>query len=375
LKSLLAKILSPFPDPAIAIESAEFSRCVDLARWHGLEALFYSRLKKNYAGLNACIDDYIRHNENIYLQNIAVSMQQEAVEKEVVATLGKQGIPACIIKGNEIARSLYGDPNCRSSADIDVLVKKADVIKSDKILRAAHYTADEISLNYFLLHQQHAKYCDPVFKTLIELHWRFGIPYFFNLSSEQIWKEVFIGEGGYAKLSREMLIILLLIHHHNHSFSELKILVDILWAFQKYEKDINWPEFSQKLKNIGLTKVAILSISQIESLWPDDIYRILSLQSLKQLLAAMGCRVSKHLVSYFRMNLNRVSALTIKDKIVGRFALDGLGNMFISYIKTILPPPVVIRELYHATGALMLPVSYLRFIGWRVKVWRSYNKQ
>ena len=129
MKSPLTDILSPTPAPTISLNSAEISTCVNLAQQHGLEMLLYSRLKKHYSGSNNYIDDYLNHNENRFLKNVNISMGQEAIEKEVVALLGKRGIPACIIKGNEIARTLYGDPNCRSSSDIDILIKRADIAR------------------------------------------------------------------------------------------------------------------------------------------------------------------------------------------------------------------------------------------------------
>ena len=302
-------------------------------------------------------------------------MRQEAVEKKVVAMLGKRGIPVCIIKGNEIARSLYDDPNCRGSADIDVLVKKSDAIKADMILRSANYTPDsEIPLIYFMYHTHHTIYRDPVYNNLIELHWLFGVPYFFKLSSEEMWEGIVTESDGHAQLSPEMLLIMLLIHHHNHSFNELKILVDLLWAFQKYDQSLRWREFSVRLKRMGLTRVAMISISQLEALWPSDTSRMQSVGSLKQSLVDMGCSVSKYLTSYFRMDLDSTSELNIRDKITGRFALDGLDTIFLSYLKTMFPPPEAIRELYHNDGKLMLPINYLRFICRNVTKWTGFTK-
>ena len=376
MKSPLTEILSPFPVSKISISSTEFSRCAELARQHGVEMLFYSRLKKHYAGSKSFIDDYLKQNERSYLITVARSMRQEVVENQIIAALGKQGIPACIIKGNEIARSLYEDPNCRSSADIDVLVKKSDFLKADLILRNAHYTSDNKFLFAdFMYHTHHRDYNDPVYNNLIELHWIFGVPYFFRLSSEEIWEKVVIGEGGHAKLSPEMLLVILLIHHHSHSFRELRVIVDILWAFYKYDQTINWPEFSATIKRLGLTKTILISIRQLDALWPERISSMQSIRTLKQLFIDMGCRTSGFLVSYFKMELGRSSELNFyMDKFVARFALDGLDTIFFSYLKTLFPPPEVIRQIYHSNANLMLPINYLRLICLRVKNWAGFTK-
>jgi len=366
---MLTEILSPFPASALSINSADFSRCVELARRHGVEMLFYSRLQKYYAGSDVWIDNYLQQTRNAYLMAVARSLRQEATEKDVVATLGKEGIPVCIIKGNEIALIIYEDPNCRSSVDIDVLVRQGDVTKADFLLRAAGYKPEETSLDYLMLHKQHAVYQDPAHRNMIELHWHFGIPYFFKLSSEEMWGEVMIGKDGRGHLSPGMFLILLLIHHHNHSFSEFKILVDLLWAFNKYNQVINWGAFASKLKKFGLTRASLISISQIEGLWQDDLLRLQSLGKLKQSLAAMDCKVPEYLTSYFKFDLDRTSGLTLRNKIAGRFALDGLSTTFLSYLKTAFPPPDAIQSFYHCKSSLMLPVNYLRFILWRLKHW------
>ncbi len=372
LKTPLMEILSPFPVADPSINAVDFSNCVELARQHGVEMLFYSRLKKHYAGSNPCISDYLKKNENAYLMAVARSMRQEAVEKNVVAMLGKEGIPACIFKGNEIARSLYNDPNCRSSSDIDVLVRRKDLFAADRILRSAHYHYDtEIPITYFISYNvNHVSYSDPGNTNIIELHWSFGIPAFFKLSSEETWEGIFIDGDGHATLLPEMMVIMLLIHHHAHAFSELRIVVDLLWAFQKYEQSIHWPEFSVRLKRLGLAKTALISLSQLNALWPEKIPRLQSIDALQRSLSDMNSMVSQYLTAYFRMELGGSPRyLSFKDLFFSRLAIDSLNIILLSYVKPLFPPPEVIKEFYGTDSKLTLPLNYLRFISFRVKYW------
>ena len=377
MKSPLIQILSPLAASAVPLSSSELVTCVTLARHHGLEMLLYSQLKRHCSGSNIHVDEYLEENRNLFLKNAAISMLQEKVEKEVIETLGKQGIPACIIKGNEIARTLYGDPNCRSSADIDIMIRKSDVRKADSILRRSGYASnDNIPLIYYMHSIHHAGYRDSATGNLIELHWTFGVPYFFRLSSEEIWEEVVVSDDGCAKLSPSMLLIILLIHHHSHSFRELKILVDILWAFHKYDQSIGWPEFAVRLKRLGLVKTTLISLTQLESLWSEETYAMQSVRILKRSLMDMGCNAPNFLVTYFRMDIDMTPHQAVyRDKFVARFALDGLHTTFLSYMKTLFPPPDAIRALYPASLNAMLPVNYLRFICWRVKDWSGFTKQ
>lgn len=376
MKSLLTDILFPAPVSTGPSGSRELAECATLARRHGIEMLFYSQLKKHFSGSNIHADEYLEENRNLFLKNAAISMLQEAAEKTAVETLGQHGIPACVIKGNEIARSLYGDPNSRSSADIDIMIRKSDAQKADSILRRSGYARnDDIPLIYYMHSIHHAGYRDPAAGNLIELHWTFGVPYFFRLSSGEIWEEV-VSEDGCAKLSPAMMLVILLIHHHGHSFRELKILVDILWAFHKYDRSINWPEFAARLKRLGLTKTALMSLSQIETLWPVETSVMESVQTLKPALTGMGCKLPGYLVYYFKMDTGMAPDHSVyMDKFVARFALDGLGTTFLSYFKTLFPPPAAIRALYPASLNAMLPVNYLRFICWRIKDWAGLSRQ
>jgi len=371
VNDLLMAILSPFPASALSISDADFLHCTELARKNGVEMLFYSRLKKHYAGTNACVDAYLKKNKNSYLMAVAQSMRQEAVGKDLIARLGNQGIPVCIIKGNDIARSVYEDPNCRSSVDIDVLVKMNDFFKADVILRDAHYSPDNQQLfGDVMYHAHHKGYYDPAYKIPVELHWRFGVPYFFRLTPDEIWRGIVKEGDNNVRLSPEMLLIILLIHHHYHAFRELKILVDLLWAFYKYDASINWHDFIDMIHKMGLTRTTMIVISQLESLWPEKISCMKSIELIRECFMHKGWKVSEYLVSYFSLDLERTSKMRFyMDKFVARFALDGFNIIILSFIKTLFPPVVVIKELYHSNNNLMLTFNYVRFIYGRLKLW------
>lgn len=302
---------------------------------------------------------------------IAQSMRQEAAEKDLIARLGNQGIPACIIKGNAIARILYEDPNCRSSADIDVLVTNRDVVKADLILRHSRFIPNsQVPLSYLIYHHHHTTYYDSKTKNHIELHWNFGVPHYFRLSSEEIWEGITTDSDGRLTASPALLLVILLIHHHSHTFRELRILVDLLWLFHKYDLQMDWAEVACRLKRLGLTKTMLICISQLEALWPAQISTIRSATELKKALAGMGCGVSGYLISYFRMDLSRTSALNaFTEQFYARLALDDLSTIILSFTRTIAPPPAVIRDMYHSNSNLMLMINYVRFICRRLKVW------
>jgi len=376
VKSPLTEILSPLPVSAISINSAEFSRCAELARRHNVEMLFYSRLKKHYAGSNACIDDYLKQMEHSYLKTVARSMRQEVVEKEVVAMLCKQRIPACIIKGNEIARSIYDDPNCRSSADIDILIRTSDLIHADKILCDNGFMRnDSLPLPFWIGRLHHAVYSNAKNSCLLELHWDFGYPLYFNLTPDEIWNGVVESDTERYSLTPETMVILLFMHHFRHGFGEFKILVDILWSFYRYDGIINWQEFAEKLKKIGLIKTALIILDQLDSLWRLSDGQLESFKILRKQLESFPIHTPKFLLRYFKIDIEKEYKTSgALDMEMSKLVLDKKSKVLYSFVKIVFPRPQDIRAFYPETGNWMLPFNYLRFICWRLTKLTFFSK-
>jgi hypothetical protein len=376
VKFPLIEILSPLPVSAISINSKEFSRCVELARRHGVEMLLYSRLKKHYAGTNACINDYLKQKKSSYLKTVARSMRQEVVEKEIVAALSKHHIPACIIKGNEIARLIYDDPNCRGSADIDVLIRTSDLINADKIIYDNGFMRqNSLPLPFCIGRLHHLVYSNAKNGCLLELHWDFGYPLYFNLTPDEIWTGVVESDAEGYSLTPESMVILLFTHHFRHGFREFKILVDILWSFYRYDGIINWQEFAGKLKKIGLIKTAVIILDQLNSLWRLSDGRLKSFKILQKQLASLPIHTSKFLLWYFKIDIEKEYKTSgLLDMEMSKLVLDKKSKVLYSFVKILFPRPQDIRAFYPETGNWMLPFNYLRFICWRITKWTVFTK-
>lgn len=367
MSNMLTEILSPFPASGLSIDRAAFERAAALARRHGVEMLFYARLKKHYAGLHACIDEYLEKNYNGYLMAAARSMRQEAVEKGVMAVLARERIMACIIKGNTLARTIYEDLNCRSSADIDLLVRTGDLAAADKLLGEMGFLRhDSLPLNFVTKRLHHLVYSNDEKCIPIELHWDFGYPLYFNLTPDEIWKGVRGNEREGYFLTPENTVIMLLMHHFRHGFRELKILVDILWSFYRYEKMIDWRNFAGTLRKFGMIKTTVIILQQLDDLWGLRKDKLESLNILRQQMDVLPERPAKFLLRYFRINLEAKETGTL-DMQMSKLVLDKKTNVLYSFAKIFFPKPQEIEAFYPGTGKWMLPVNYMRFIFWRVK--------
>jgi hypothetical protein len=203
------------------------------------------------------------------------------------------------------------------------------------------------------------------------MHWLFGVPAFFHLTSEEIWDEVICDGGGNYELSPELQIVLLLIHHHSHSFRELKTLIDILWTFWRYEAGIDWHLFASRLEKAGLVKTAQIALAQIRSLWNDVPAGIAALETLAGEIEKRGHRVPKRFIAYFSMDITGDRRYSPSlDKIIKRFALDRPSTIIRSF-RALLPSSCAIRARYGDRRLWRLPYNYSRFITWQLKCWKG----
>ena len=366
MTSLFAKIISPFLADISKISDSEFTHCVELARRQGIEMLFYSRLNKHYKGEHKFVDEYLKAIKNNYLQSVARSMRQEALEKQIINSLAIKKIPACVIKGNAIARIIYLDSNCRSSGDIDVLIKVNDLIATNETLyQMGFIRSDLFPLAFAVGRAHHLVYDNAKKGCQIEMHWDFGYPLYFNLTPEQIWNGI-VGnrEEGY-QLTPETMVVMLLAHHFRHGFRELKVLVDILWSIYSYDRIIDWHKFVQQLKGYGMIKTALITIHQLESLWNINEGRIKSLKSFKNSLQSMPIRPHRFFIWYFRMNIEEPKYKS-PDMQIAKLVLDRKSKVLYSFLKIFFPRSEDIKAFYPETSKRMLPVNYLRFILWRL---------
>jgi len=369
------KLIQPLPIENLpVINEDDFAGLKAQCFRHNLLPLVYAQMRK-YQDIvlpKDSVNEFLKNSEGSYLKSVALSVKQEAIEKEILSLLSDHGIPSVVIRGNAIARDIYNDPNCRASSDIDILVKISDAIRADSVLSEIGYSRnDNLPLKFWFYRIHHAVYRHPESENIIEIHWNFGIPSFFRLSSEEIWDGVISTYSEY-RLSPEMTMIMLFIHHHMHSFRELKILVDTLWAFHRYQNVIDWENFSVKIQRIGLIKTTLITLNQIQMLWQESVKEISPIRLLLSELKRSRYKDPGLLLSFSKMDIDRDHAFQdYRDKLIARLALDNLSTVVFSFVKALFPVTKAIKALYDDKRNWTLPFNYLKFIKWRLKEWRG----
>src|SRR6185369_16314775 len=109
-----------------------------LARRHSIVPLVYLQLDRHAADLVP--SEYLNELKKHYLENVARNAVLTAELCRLITCFADSGIDAIPYKGPVLALIAYGNIALRRFVDLDVIVKKSDVLKAREILLAEGYT-------------------------------------------------------------------------------------------------------------------------------------------------------------------------------------------------------------------------------------------
>ena len=196
------------------------------------------------------------------------------LEEELVAAFevfAESGVPALAFKGPVLARSVYGGLPLRQAMDLDLLVRKNDLLlirdlfaplgfrphpeapeTTDRSRLDSRYTYD-----YPLLRREPA--------SLLELHWAFAPSHCrFPLSFEVLWerrREVTVGGRRIPALSPEDRVLVLSFYAWRRRWERLGALVDLSRSL--CAPNLGWEGIFAEAERLSITR--ILGIGLLES--------------------------------------------------------------------------------------------------------------
>src|SRR4030042_6017652 len=121
MHDLFLNLIQPFPfNSPFEINEDDLSDIKARGLKHNLLILIYTQLQKYQKEIskNDHIVNFLEDLKPLYFKSVTHSVKQEAIEKETIFLLRERDIPAVVIKGNEIAKEIYNNPNSRTSTDI-----------------------------------------------------------------------------------------------------------------------------------------------------------------------------------------------------------------------------------------------------------------
>lgn len=271
-----------------------------LARRHAVVPLLYLQLEQHASDLVP--HETLRKLKQHYLENSARNTLLTAELCRLITLFGGAGIDAIPYKGPLLSLFAYDDLALRRFVDLDVIVRKHDVLNARKILLSEGYTpAKSLSLSQqeLLLRTQHnMQFSRDNRRLIVELHWEVA-PHLFasSVSADKLWQNLVTIDlnGTQVKaLSADDLLFSLCVHGSRHLWERLSWICDVAELITR--RRFNWTGLLERAANAGSDRMFLLGLFLAEKLLdaplPDEVKRRCESDERLQSLAA---KIVEHL--------------------------------------------------------------------------------
>lgn len=200
----------------------------------------------------------------------------------LLACLDDHGIVAVPYKGALLAAIAYGDPSLRQFADLDILVRRQDVLEAKRLLEEQEYGArfiygyrplsrlspaqTDVFLDNYLEFEMQRK--DGL---LIDLHWQFAPRHYpFRMDPDPLLArlETFRIEGqSVSSFAREDQVLLLCLHGAKDRWTKLLWMIDLARFIRAYP-GLDWDAICTRAKDSAMELPLLLGLDLAETLFP-----------------------------------------------------------------------------------------------------------
>src|SRR6266850_4854764 len=164
-----------------------------LSRRHSLVPLAYVQLNRHASALLPA--EVLQLLKRHYQENAARNLLLTAELCHLIKLLAASGIEAIPYKGPLLALFAYGDLNLRRFIDLDIMVRKGDVLRARELLLAEGYDAAKsltLDQQQLLLRTQHnLQFTRDQRQLIVELHWEVASHLFASsLKADELWRDL-----------------------------------------------------------------------------------------------------------------------------------------------------------------------------------------
>lgn len=278
VKILLSLMQNPSSCPSLRVLTGDdFERLLKIAQLNKATTFLSHFLDCEKCQRKLSRATIIKLNE-LYTATLARQMIQER-EKNILGKIFHQkSLKVMILKDFSSYPKLYSDKIFLASSDIDLLVKKQDFQKVEKIIRGLNYSLGEnlllknpIDKKTFLYQEKSFIKKEKVLCTNVDLHLQIAVPLTgeFNPLTPEVIREITTKLFRHSRQRKdyffeaeiEYFFLSLIVHYFSSDLCTcLRNLYDIILLARFYEKKINWEKFLSIAKGLGIQKIALFTI-------------------------------------------------------------------------------------------------------------------
>jgi hypothetical protein len=254
----------------LAAKNVDWEYLFLLARRHAVMPLLYLQLERHASDLLP--QEYLRKLKDHYFENSARNTLLTAELCKLIDLFAAAGIEAIPYKGPALALFAYDNLALRRFVDLDVIVKKSDVLQAREILLNEGYTPSKslsLAQQELLLRTQHnMQFSRDNHRLIIELHWEVA-PHLFasSVSAEDLWQNLVtidINGTQVKTLSADDLLFSLCVHGSRHLWERLSWICDLAELIARHT--FNWTTLLERAANADAERMFLLGLFLAEKL-------------------------------------------------------------------------------------------------------------
>lgn len=235
-----------------------------LARRHSIVPLVYVQLQQHAPELVP--PQFLNKLKKHYFENSARNTLLTAELCRLINLFRDHGIDTIPYKGPVLALFAYGDIALRRFVDLDVIVKKSDVLNARNILLKSGYTPSKsLSLDQqeILLRTQHnLQFSRDNHRLIVELHWEVA-PHLFasTVNGERLWQDLItidLNGTPVKTFSAEDLLFSLCVHGSRHLWERLGWICDIAELIKR--QPLNWTTLLERAAISDTERMFLLGV-------------------------------------------------------------------------------------------------------------------
>lgn len=235
-----------------------------LARRHSIIPLLYLQLERQASDLIPA--EVLAKLKLHYQQNFARNIILSAELSRVLELFANAGIETIPYKGPALALFAYGNLALRRFVDLDVIVRKSDVLRARDLLIADGYTPTKsltTAQQELLLRTQHnLQFARDNNRLLLELHWEVA-PHLFvsSVQENELWQNletISINGVQMKSLSAGDLLFSLCVHGSRHLWERLGWICDVAELMAR--RELNWPALQERATQADSERMFLLGL-------------------------------------------------------------------------------------------------------------------
>lgn len=299
----------------------------------------------------------------LYQQSNLLNLWFSLELQQVLTAITEAHLPVMVLKGADLASTIYPRPELRHYGDVDLMVKPADLAAVIAILerlgyhyhqeyrfetiskqRAAFVYVREVSLG-FLVFEIH----------ISPHHNEFGIAF----DTDSIWnraRPITVAGVAVQGMGLADLFLYLCWHYRSHAFYRLIWLYDIAVLLLRCSNQLDWPLIQRLAQQQGLKATAYYCLQWCQQVFAVPLPDALQLEQFKP-PAFIEKLITRNIGHDLRALLPRKAER--ERKLLQRLMVDNSLTLLQVLARSILPTPTHLGRLYMEHSRLPLRLFWV----------------